>query len=257
VHRSPGASAASSWEGWLLIVLMGFFVYSALLRGPAPATPAPDTTTARNLPPPTGIYTADEIAYFLEVGLGSEYGDARRVLRKWRNDLVVGAVGTPTPSDLEALDTVIGEILALQSSVDVRRGLGGERPNVEIVFAPERTFHEYEPNYVPRNTSFFWVQWNSAGEIHHSRILLDTALDAGLRAALLREELTQSLGLLNTSSAYPESIFNDHQGSQPAAFAPIDERLVEMIFRPELLPGIDATSIESILRTLGPRPESP
>lgn len=236
---------------------MGFFVYASIFRDQALTRPTPDTGTAPAVRPPTGIYTAEEIAYFLEVGLGSEYGDARRILRKWRRDLVVGVVGMPAASDLQAVDRVIGELRDLQSSVDVRLAAEGEQPNVEIVFAPERTFHEYEPNYVPRNTSFFWVQWNGVGEIYHSRILLDTALDAELRAALLREEFTQSLGLLNTSSAYPESIFNDHQGFQPTMFAPIDERLVEMIFRPELLPGMNAMFIENLLRTLGPLPESP
>jgi len=110
---------------------------------------------------------------------------------------------------------------------------------------------------VPRNQAFFWVRWDGAGEIYQSRILLDTALEPDLRAAYLREEFAQSLGLLNTSSAYPESVFNDHQHGQPPALAPIDERLIEMLFRPEVLPGMDATDLENLLGTLGPLPESP
>jgi len=246
---------ATSWEGWLLIALVGFFVYAALVREPGAARRASGADGAAAFPAPTGIYTQDEIDYFLEVGLGSEFGDARRVLRKWRSDLVVGVAGSPSASDLEAVEQVIGQVTALQSSVLVRRAAEGETPNVEIVFAPEQDFQQYDPNYVPRNQAFFWVQWNGAGEIYHSRILLDTALEADLRAAYLREEFAQSLGLLNTSSAYPESIFNDHQKGQPDALAPIDERLIEMLFRPEVLPGMDATYLRDVLRTLGPRPD--
>lgn len=248
--------ATTSWEGWLLIALMGVFVYSALLCDAPGRGLASDAGAASAVPAPTGIYTADEIAYFLEVGLGSEYGDARFVLRKWRSDLLVSVAGSPSPSDLDAVDRVIEQMGALQSSVTIRRAAEGESPTVEIVFAPEQDFETYEPNYVPRNQSFFWVQWNGAGEIYHSRILLDTALDADLREAYLREEFAQSLGLLNTSSAYPESIFNDHQKGQPDALAPIDERLIEMLFRPEVLPGMDATYLRDLLRTLGPQPAS-
>jgi len=236
---------------------MGFFLYSAFLREPAVAEPSTESDVASALPPPTGLYTADEIAYFLEVGLGSEYGDGRYVLRKWRGDLLVGVVGSPLPSDDAAVDRVIEDIAALQSSVIVRRAMEGEAPNVEIVFAPERDFQQYEPNYVPRNPAFFWAQWNGEGEIVFSRILIDTAIEPGLRAAYLREEFAQSLGLLNTSSAHPESIFNDHQRGQPEAFAPIDERLIEMLFRPEVLPGMDGTYLGQLLRTLGPTSASP
>jgi hypothetical protein len=46
---------------------------------------------------------------------------------------------------------------------------------------------------------------------------------------LLREELTQSLGLFNDSWEYPESIF--YQGwTTTTEFAPIDRELIDMLY---------------------------
>jgi hypothetical protein len=46
---------------------------------------------------------------------------------------------------------------------------------------------------------------------------------------LLREELTQSLGLINDTYDYPESIF--YQGwTETTEYAPIDRELIQMLY---------------------------
>ena len=46
---------------------------------------------------------------------------------------------------------------------------------------------------------------------------------------LLREELTQSLGLKNDTYDYPESIFYQNW-TEITDFAPIDRRLIDMLY---------------------------
>jgi hypothetical protein len=245
-------------ERWLLVPLLGFLVYSELRREPAGTVPRPsslDGAPASGTRSITGIYSEDEIQYFLEVALGGEYGDVRKIVRKWGDDIRIAVVGSPTENDRKALEQVIHEIQGCQRSIGLR--LDQESPNLEMVFAPQSEFRRHEPNYVPPNPSFFWVYWTLSSEIHRGRILLDTGLPSQERAHLLREELAQALGLLNTSSRYPESIFNDHAGTTVSRFAPIDKRLIEMLYRPEITPGMKRDQVDELLRRLsaegGPR----
>ena len=178
---------AAWWERGLLIVLLAVFVRSAFWREPFPAMGAasqpPDEAAVA---PPTGIYTEDEIAFFLEVGLGAEYGDAEAVLHKWTIDIVLELVGSFTDADLRAVEALAEEVSALQSSIVIRLATESDVPNFKIVFAPQHEFSVHEPNYVPPNPAYFWVWWNYRNEIRSARILLDEALDADLRAAFLR-----------------------------------------------------------------------
>ena len=99
-------------------------------------------------------------------------------------------------------------------------------------------FPAIEPNYVAGNFGFFWTWWNEDGAIDRARILYSTpALTPEERAHMIREELTQVLGLMNDSPEYPDSIFQI-EWTITNRYAPIDRALIEMLYRPEILPGM-------------------
>ena len=67
---------------------------------------------------------------------------------------------------------------------------------------------------------FVYIWWDDAGAITDAVMLISTTgITPEERAHLIREELTQSLGLLNDSSQYEDSIFHDrvdhHQPLRP------------------------------------------
>ena len=155
---------------------------------------------------PQGNYTSDQIDYFLEIALGAEFGDASLVVKKWVSDIRIKVLGSPTKEDRMTLNHVIEEINAIIGRTQLK--IDEQNPNVEIYFVPESDFRKHEPNYVPTNFGFFWVWWNASFEIIRSRIMISTdRITPKERSHLIREELTQSLGLMNDSWAYKESIF--------------------------------------------------
>jgi len=178
-----------------------------------------------------GGYPAASIDYFAEIGLGAEYGGASSLVRRWAVGPRVKVNGTPTPEDITTLETVVAEIDALTTTVDME--IVDSFPSVELHFARQSSFPEILPSYVPGNVGFFTVWWDASQAIVEAVVLLSTDIDQTARNHIIREEVTQILGLMRDSYRYPESIFQQ-SWTLVDRYAPIDEDLIEMLYRPEV-----------------------
>lgn len=212
------------------------------LTNPA-ATPAqPPRTTASVSTAPLNQETID---YFLEIALGSEWGNSSSTIRRWTQNLRIQPMGTPSQADRNTLETVVAELNQLTNG-QVSLQIVQENPNVQIYFVPEAEFSRYEPNYVPRNLGFFWARWNNSG-IYNSRILISTTgVSQTERSHLIREELTQSLGLMRDSYRYEDSIFQQ-RWTQTNQFSDIDRAIIQLLYRPDIRPGMSRAEVLSQL----------
>jgi hypothetical protein len=218
---------------------------------------------------PSRSYTTAQINYFLEVALKSEYADSEPTIKKWDRDINIKVLGTPTPEDLKTLQAVIDELNTLVSGIRLQvvtlpeqsiQNISshnphalGQNPNVEIYFVPKSKFSQYEPNYQPLNYGFFWGWWNDNHAMHRSRVLISTdGVTQQERSHLIREELTQSLGLMEDSDQYSDSIF--YQGwTDTNHYAEIDKVVIEMLYRPEIRPGMTQSQVLEVFQTLNAR----
>ena len=214
----------------------------------------------------TKSYTEEQINYFLEVALNSEYGDSEPTIKKWDKDINITVFGSPTPEDLRTLQGVIDELNTLVSGIRLQLHSTNNsinqlpfhrnshdrnsNSNLEIYFVPESEFATYEPNYQPVNYGFFWNWWNAQYVIHRSRVLISTVgVTQQERSHLVREELTQSLGLMGDSEQYSDSIF--YQGwTETTHYAEIDKASIEMLYRPEIRPGMTRSQVLQVFQTL-------
>lgn len=199
---------------------------------------------------PDRRFGEDAVELYLEVALGAEFGDALPVVRKWTQDLLVRLEGLPAAADVAELDRVIGELNELRSGPRVRLADPGEPSNITLHFAPESTFAEILPEYVPVNRGFFWFWSNGRQEITSAVILIDNtdAITQAFRDHLVREELTQVLGLANDSPRFPGSIF--HQGTFPAptSYSDLDREVIRIHDLPEIRPGMTENEVRGVLR---------
>jgi hypothetical protein len=213
-------------------------------------TSTTSTTTTSNTSttvPDTG-YDQAALDYFREIAGAAEFGEDGGVLHRWEEDLRIAVYGSPTPGDRVALAAVIDDLNGLISTVEL--SIVEAEPNVEIHFAPVEDFPSLEPNYVEGNMGYVYVWWDGAGEIYSGRVLISsTDLAPQERTHLIREELTQGLGLLNDSWLYPDSIF--YQGwTATQAYTPLDRLVIEMLYRPELSTGMSVDGALAILAGL-------
>ncbi|MGJ3250214.1 MAG: DUF2927 domain-containing protein [Elainellaceae cyanobacterium] len=210
---------------------------------PANAPSTPDEPRQIEAPPDAappsaqqGAFTAEEIDYFLEVALGTEFGGGSQRIRKWEDDVRIRVNGSPTAEDRNTLNSVVSELNDLiDGTVDLQ--IVDSNPNVEMYFVPESEFRRYEPNYVPVNMGFAWVGWRN-DVINRSRILITTVgVTQPERSHLIREELTQVMGLMRDSYRYRDSIF--FQGwTRTTAYSAIDQSLIRMLYQAEIRPGM-------------------
>jgi len=206
---------------------------------------------------PTDV-TLTDIASFVAIALGSEFSLGSQPgiphIRKWTQDLRIRIHGQPTAADLTALEQVVAEINQLLNEVEpvgaVKLGFvdgeGSSNPNLDIFFVPEQDFSRYETSYQPVNHGFFWSEADQ-GAIQRGRILISTTdTNQAERSHLIREELTQSLGLMQDSPTNADSIF--YQGwSQTQAYSPQDKRLLKLLYRADIRPGMDAIAVQQVL----------
>ena len=199
------------------------------------------TTTTRD----SLHYDETELAYFGDIAGQVEYGDEGGLVHKWTEDLRIAVYGDPTRRDLAALDNVIQDINELIAPL--RLTLVENDPNLEIHFAPETGLAAILPEYVPGNLGFVYVWWDGDGAITQGAILISTTgVTPDERAHLIREELTQSLGLLADSLEYEDSIFQ-MDWTTANRYAPIDRAVIEMLYRPELVPGMTIADALALL----------
>jgi len=187
------------------------------------------------------------VDYFLEIALGFEFGTASRIVRKWAQDVRVHVNGTLTDEDRAELDDVIADINALTSEVDIVQV--DSAADVEVHFAPSSTFAQILPGYVPGNIGYFSVWWGSSQHIHRAVVLIATDVGQTTRNHIIREEITQMLGMGNDSFLYANSIFQQ-SFSTVTSFAPVDEAVIEILYRPELLVRMDESAAGRAARLL-------
>jgi hypothetical protein len=156
--------------------------------------------------PTVNNYTNEEISYFNEIALSSEYSDQDKGLAcTWKNDVKIFVQGTKKPELMSELQSIVGS---------------------------QYDYHNITPgstNLTEHNWGLFVV--NSGQTIRRGSMYVDiyrcTELDG--QKHLLREELTQSLGLFNDSYKYDNNIFQQ-RWTTTTEYADIDKKIIQILY---------------------------
>lgn len=191
------------------------------------------------------------IEYFCEVALGLEFGSASEVTRKWQTEMRIFVGGNKAPALLEELNTIVAEINMLATDGFLISIVSDSlEMNYYLFFGSGAQYAKIYPSQaglVQGNWGLFNIFWDSSNRIYTGTMYVDIerANDVEERH-LLREELTQSLGLAKDSKRYPESIFQT-DWTTTGTYANIDRDLIRLLYHPEMETGIDRTRAQSLL----------
>ncbi|MBM4436328.1 MAG: DUF2927 domain-containing protein [Actinobacteria bacterium] len=186
-------------------------------------------------------YSQAGIAYFHEIASGAEFGSTSETIAKWERAITLEVRGSPTPSDTAALDQVVSELVNLLGPRITRVASSG---NLVLHLAPLARFPALLPEYVPGNIGYVQIWWNG-GSITRGVILIDSGQSEAIRSHIIREELTQALGLLRDAESYSGSIFHQHENTA-LTYLPIDEEVIRILHDSRVEPWMDAADLAQI-----------
>jgi len=210
------------------------------------------TTSTPSVPSPSvsATYTQAEIDYFLEIAMGPEFpkSSSESKIRKWQGDINIQYSGAPTSADLATLNSIISEVNDLTNG-GIHLQLVNHNPNITIHFAPLSQFAQLEPGYQPGNYGYFWDRWDENNTLNHANVLVTTTkVTQKERSHLIREELTQSLGLMQDSYKYPDSMFYQ-PWTDPTEYSAMDRVLIRMLYSPQVKAGMTKAQVLDAIKS--------
>lgn len=203
----------------------------------------------------SSIEIADEevIEYFKDIALGFEFGSATRVTRKWNTDMKIFVGGNPSDALTSELNKIVSEINNLTTDgFSVSIVDSSSQSNFFIFFGSGDDYADLYPGqegFVESNWGLFSIFWLD-DQLNSGHMYVDIfRANAIEQRHLLREELTQSLGLARDSFRYDDSIFQS-EWTRTTEYSEIDRELIRLLYHPDMNVGLDENEVDPILRNI-------
>jgi hypothetical protein len=174
-------------------------------------------------------HSQESIDYFNEITLGSEFDGKRETPFKRDFDVKIYIDGEKPQYLVDELNKIVGELNDLINPIQFTIVNSKSQANTFVYFGSDQSFANRYPEINEERLVENWGLFQTFTD--HADIFVDLyrTTDPEAHKHLLREELTQSLGLFNDSYKYSESIF--YQGwTTTTEFAEIDKELIDMLY---------------------------
>lgn len=178
-------------------------------------------------------YSEESKRYFKEICYGSEFGDKTKTLYKWKKDMKIYVSGEKRDYLISELNNIVYELNTIINPIDIEIVTNKYEANYVIYFCSASEYGNAEPgvrHLLDKNWGLFTVS-GSNGELQNGTMYVDIyrCQSTSAQKHVLREELTQSLGMANDSYKYKNSIF--YQGwTETNSYAPIDIDVIEILY---------------------------
>ncbi|AEE48159.1 DUF2927 domain-containing protein [Haliscomenobacter hydrossis] len=206
-------------------------------------------------PTPIGNELTEAQQYFLSIAFGTEFGGASPVIRKWATEVKIFMADSSHQELNQELNLVINELNDLIETISIRRVNTRAESNLVLYCGNADTFvRDYEPatqNVIKNNFGLFWVYWNNQQELIRGNVFVDTQRTQGVSCLrhLLREELTQSLGIMQDSGQFTDSIFQQ-RWTCTTTYAAVDTMVIKLLYHPLVKPGMSKQQVTAIIKKL-------
>lgn len=198
-------------------------------------------------------YDTSVIEYFSDVALGFEFGGGvdMDITRKWNIDMKIYVSDDTKTQLMSELQSIISEINGLATDGFSMSIVDDSLQSNFYIFLG--TGDEYGEKYpmeaylVDSNYGLFMVYWDASNHFYNGHMYVDLErAEPAAQKHLLREELTQSLGLAKDSPLYPKSIFQA-AWTTTTTYDAIDKDLIRLLYHPQMQVGLGETQVKEVL----------
>ena len=193
--------------------------------------------------------------YFNELVFGAELGEKNQRIKKWVGDMRIFVKGERVPFLDRELDNIIEEINAMITPIRLLRVASEEEANYIIFLGSGEDYAKIESAaraHIERNWGLFWVYFNGRNEIYKGSMYVDIIRAHRMDAQkhLLREELTQSLGIMNDSYRYADSMF--YQKWNPVTrYSEIDKGVIKLLYQSQIKTNMTKQQVNQLITPTG------
>ena len=197
-----------------------------------------------------GFDVEEVIVYFNEVCLSAEFvnsGDPSR-LQKWDSPIYYRLYGNYTEEDYETLTNfteVLNSIFGFPGIYEIQDPF---IDNLSIYFCTQKEMVARlgeNFRYMDGGVTF----WYTDDVINTGIICYRTELDQYLRNSVILEEIYNGLGPIQDTKLREDSIIYE-EFSLPQMISEMDFLLLQLLYHPLMLPGMDAEECEAVIRSL-------
>jgi hypothetical protein len=204
--------------------------------------------------PGLSAYENSLIAYFKEIALGFEFGNASELTRKWPSKMKVFVGGDTNPVLLNELEKIKNEINTLATDgFSIEIVTDSLQSNYYVFFGSGEAYakkYTYTQNLIATNFGLFTLFFNGSNHFTSGHMYVDIfRANATAQKHLLREEFTQSLGLAKDSPLYPESIFQA-DWTTTTEYTQMDRDLIRLLYHPKMKAGLNKAQADIVLRKI-------
>lgn len=194
------------------------------------------------------------VDYFQLIALKSEYGQNLPILKKWTKPMSIYVSGDLDSLLMTELATIIEELNPLfTDGFNIEIVNDSLVSNFHIYLGDKVTYGKMYPkttSLLKENDGLFTYYLNEDFSIKSGHLFVELhELPIRFQKHILREELTQSLGLPNDIDSYPHSIFYKNW-SDVQCYSELDIEVIRLLYHPELIPNLGVNSVRSILENI-------
>ena len=180
---------------------------------------------------------ADLKAHVIGVLTSNEFGARRSHTVRWTHSPTLAIIGGSDAHHALA-GTIIADLSAAIAPLSITLIEDSADADIRLYFAPAEALPALAQDegfsFVPGNDGMFWTWWDRSSSLTDAVILINDshAAESAWMRHLLLEELTQSLGLMNDSPHFPQSVFYETATASGSAtvLPPLDLHTIALLY---------------------------
>jgi len=200
------------------------------------------------------------IDYFKQVALNSEYDDSPRKILKWNKSMIIFIFKDDEYSEqikviyetIHNMNKIFSDGFKIQVTDDFYKSNSvlylGKRENIEML---------YPYLFEGINGSFAGlasIEFNNEDYgIEKVDIFIDTEQPFEIQECTILEEITQSIGLMNDSEKYSNSVFYENKirdSIYTKNYSNLDFDIIELLYHSKMKSGLDLQEAEDIIKEI-------
>ena len=186
---------------------------------------------------------------FCKITLENEFNKKKTPCKKWENNIKIYVFFQEYITQLDVeLNSIINEINSMSDTIKLIRVDNKNDANLEIFLCSHKMYKKISPksewNNIDNNYGLSTIYYNNRYIIQKGRIYVDIYRTKELKCQkhLLREELTQSLGLVN-DIYMDNSIFNK-KWECTNSYTYFDRLIIKFFLSKHIKAGMDENDIK-------------